>query len=231
MNSFDYLGTDLEAMLCADNYNQWIFDALQPYLGDKIAEVGAGQGNFTRLLFEQHHGEVHCFEPSRNMFPLLEEQFRDSDRVKLDNHFFVGKDHVGAFDTMVYVNVLEHIEHDLDELKGAWQALQPGGHLLIYVPALMALFSESDRQMGHFRRYRRSGLRQLVEAAGFNTLTCRYYDSVGALGWWVNCVLLKRGLNKNAVFVYDRFVVPWLRRLESLVAPPLGKNVLLIARK
>jgi hypothetical protein len=91
--------------------------------------------------------------------------------------------------------------------------------------------SDFDRSIGHFRRYRKGDLLRVVEDAGFRVEKCRYFDLLGILPWYLVFVLMKRTLSGGNVSTYDRFVVPWLRRVERWVAPPIGKNLLLSARK
>jgi hypothetical protein len=137
----------------------------------------------------------------------------------------------GGLDSILYVNVLEHVERDLDELRTARAALRPGGHLFVFVPAMSWLYSDYDRDLGHFRRYTRRGLTKLVRDAGFEVLKARYFDVAGILPWYVGFVLLRGRPKAPAVALYDRFVVLPMRMLEAVVPPPLGKNVLLIARR
>jgi len=227
-----YFGRDLEAMSFAVNYHRWILREFSPFLGRKVAEVGAGAGNFTALLLECVD-TLTAFEPSANMFPLLAERTAGHAGVRLVNGYFGAAPPVdGApFDSILYVNVLEHVENDAAEAAAVYRALEPGGHALIFVPALPGLYSELDRKLGHFRRYRRRPLVQLFEQAGFETVRCRYFDLAGIIPWYVAFVLLKGSVSPGNVSLYDRLVVPVMKFLEKLVPPPVGKNLLLIARK
>src|SRR5258705_11080582 len=226
-----YPGKELEAMSFATNYHRWIIDEIAPFLGDTVAEVGAGVGSVSRLLLEKPIKRLLAFEPSRNMFPMLAGELRHDARATAVNDFF-GPRHAGAgFDAIAYINVLEHIEDDAAELANALAALRPNGHLLVFVPALAWLYGDFDRQVGHFRRYTKRGLCDLVAGAGFTTVKARYFDVAGVIPWYVNFVLLRRSMGGGSVSLYDRLVGPLMRPLESAVAPPIGKNVLLIARK
>ena len=136
-----------------------------------------------------------------------------------------------AFHTVIYVNVLEHIEHDQAELNFAYNALKPSGHCIVYGPACPVLMSEFDRQMGHFRRYTRHGLKSLFESAGFQVVKLRYMDMPGILLWFLYFRLLKRTMATDHVALYDRLAIPVIRAAEKLLAPPVGKNVLIVGRK
>ncbi len=227
----NYPGKDLEAMSFAVNYHRWILDEFEPYLGRTVAEVGAGSGSVSRLLVDKGVSSLAAFEPSPEMYLRLQQELRGDTRATAVNEFFDSNDSPGRFDSVVYINVLEHIEYDRAELATAFAALRPGGHLLVFVPALPWLYSRLDREIGHFRRYTLGGLTSGVTAAGFTIVRARYFDVAGILPWYVNFVLLGNSFSGGSVSLYDRMVVPLMRRVEGLLTPPIGKNVLLIARK
>ena len=226
-----YFGKDLEAMSFARNYHKWILAEFLPYIGKSVAEVGAGIGSFSTLILEANISCLKAFEPSQNMYPLLQEALSRDKRAEAINDFF-GKANTGErFDSVLYVNVLEHIEDDASELSVVREALNPNGHLLIFVPALPWLYSDLDRQVGHFRRYVKKDLVELTQRSGFLVVKARYFDVAGIVPWYINFVLLKNAIRGGSVSLYDRLVVPVMRIMEGLVSPPIGKNVLLVAKK
>jgi SAM-dependent methyltransferase len=225
-----YFGKDLEAMSFATNYHRWILACFRPYLGSSVAEVGAGQGSFSRLLLETDIRSLLAFEPSANMYPELLRALASDPRATAVNDFFGPAAGMDRFDSVLYVNVLEHIEDDAAELATARAALHPSGHLLVFVPALPWLFSPLDRQVGHYRRYVRKDLVRLVARAGFSAVQARYFDIAGILPWYVNFVLLRNTIGGRSVSAYDKLVVPLMRRIEERLPPCIGKNVILIAR-
>ncbi len=231
VNSVNYFGKDLEAMSFAHNYHRWIFAELSPFLGQTVAEVGAGVGNFSKLILGQPISELVAFEPSANMYPFLQQVTAKDRRARAVNGFLKKDTSEKNFDSIVYVNVLEHVEDDAHELNEARQLLNVGGHLLIFVPALPWLYSELDKQVGHFRRYVKRDLVGLVQQAGYSIVKARYFDIAGIIPWYINFVLLKNSIGGGSVTLYDRLVVPPMQLLERLVTPPLGKNILLIAKK
>lgn len=217
-------------MSFAENYHRWIVAELAPFLGRRVAEVGAGIGSVSRLLLEQPIEQLTAFEPSSNMFPQLAENLRSESRAVARNEFFAGGS-AESFDSVAYVNVLEHIADDGRELRRAHESLSPGGHLLVFVPALSWLYSDFDRRIGHERRYSRAELEKVATGAGFRIVQSRYFDLAGVLPWYLNFVLLRRGLGGGSVSLYDRLIVPPMRFIENIVSPPLGKNLLLVARR
>ena len=226
-----YPGKELEAMSSAVNYHRWIIDEFAPYLAGDVAEVGAGIGTMSQLILAKPVRRLHAFEPSTNMFPRLAERLRGEARAEAVNDFFGPRQAGQGFDTILYINVLEHVEDDRAELAHAWQALKPGGRLLVFVPALQWLFSDFDGQVGHLRRYRRGRLARDARAAGFVVEQARYFDMAGVVPWYIHFVLLRRPMGGGSVSLYDKVAVPATRFLESLMTPPIGKNVLLVARK
>lgn len=227
----NYPGRELEAMSFAVNYHHWIVGELAPFLGRRVAEVGAGIGSVSSLLLQQPIERLEAYEPSANMFPQLAARLAGEPRAHAVNAFFGAEPPAQPFDSVAYINVLEHIEDDRGELARAFAAIRPGGHLLVFVPALAWLYSDFDRRIGHARRYSRAVLQEVARAAGFEVAFAKYFDVAGVLPWYLNFVLLRRGLGAGGVALYDRLVVPPMRRIEGWVAPPLGKNLLMVARK
>lgn len=218
-------------MVFAKNYHKWILAEFMPYLGSTVAEVGAGVGTFSALVLETAIRTLVAFEPSQNMYRLLTEALSKDERAKAVNDFF-GRTNTGTrFDSILYVNVLEHIEDDSAELANARAALNLHGHLLIFVPALPWLYGELDRQVGHFRRYTKKRLVELAQRSGFSIVKARYFDVMGVIPWYINFVLLRNSINSGGVTLYDRLVVPAMRVIEQVLPPPIGKNVLLVAKK
>jgi SAM-dependent methyltransferase len=229
-NQLEYSGTELEAMSFAVNYHRWIRDEFRPDLGDSVAEVGAGVGDFSRLLLEAGVKRLYAFEPARNLFPVLSGGLKGEPGVTLYNEIFSVQRLPEPVDSVLYVNVMEHIEDDEAEVQAAREVLKPGGHLLIFVPALQSLYSKADKELGHFRRYRKKNLSDLVESAGFEVRRIRYFDIAGIIPWYVYFVLMRKSISKSPVSLYDRVAVPVMRPIERLLTPPIGKNLLLVAR-
>jgi SAM-dependent methyltransferase len=230
---FEYSGTELDSMVHASNYYRMILDRFAPYLGRRIVEVGAGIGTFsTHLVEASGRGEVTLIEPDRANAERLRERFRGAAGVRVHHGTLDSAGEAAGADSIVLVNVLEHIEDDRALLHAAWKRLAPGGYLLLFLPALPALFGTLDEAFGHFRRYTRAELREKLRAAGFTIELLRYTNFVGVLSWFVaGRVLRKRTLSPGDVRLYDRWVVPWMSRVERVWSPPGGQNLIAVARK
>ena len=237
--TIDYSGRDLEAMSWAANYHRWILQKFQPWLGRRVVEVGAGTGSFSQLLLENNLESLSVVEPSPGMFTLLKERLNKIDsKTEITTYpttFRVAAEQIRSTqqpDSIIYVNVLEHIEDDETELLLMNHMLERHGRVFIFVPALSWLFGPFDEEIGHRRRYARKELTEKCMAAGFKVLRADYFDFFGIAPWWIKYRLLRsRHLEPGAVKMYDDYVVPIAQVFESSITPPLGKNLLVIAEK
>ena len=137
--------------------------------------------------------------------------------------------------TIVCLNVIEHIEDDAKAVTNLARALEPGGHLLIIVPALELLFNDLDRLAGHHRRYSRDQMRSRLEAAGLDVVRCDYFNSIGGLGWLANRALRHGSLNDKAVnsqiSLFDKWLVPLSRLADPATRSFFGQSVIAVGRK
>jgi SAM-dependent methyltransferase len=138
-----------------------------------------------------------------------------------------------TFDSVVYVSVLEHIRDDVEELRTAFELLRPGGTLALFLPAMPSLYGSLDFKSGHFRRYDRDLLRQVLTTAGFEPDRISYMDLTGVVPYFVMYRLLDvQTLDAGSSKVYDSLIVPLSRFMESRAgAPAVGKNLVAVARR
>ena len=224
------LARTLDALAEADNYADWIVEMAQPYLGAEMLELGAGHGTVTGRL--ARYGKVTACDLSERCVDTLLNRYGDHNGVEV-LHADVSQAVRGrAFDSVVLVNVLEHIEDDAGALRSIRAGLCPGGTVVLFVPAFEALYSDFDRLVGHYRRYRRNDLVAKLTSSGFDVLEARYVNAVGAIAWWVVARQLRRfPRSPVAVKAYDRTVTRFVRWLESRWAPPFGQSVLCVGRR
>ena len=234
MNEIVYEGSDLEAIADMPNYYSWIMEIFSPWVSGHVVEYGAGVGTVSRRLAHLA-SELTLVEPSSNLVPMLRARFATLDKTTviaetLERHS--ARMTPESVDTVVLVNVLEHIEDDRAALNALVRMLRPGGHLLLFVPALQFLMSKLDRQLGHFRRYHKPDLIEKTRDAGAEVLECRYFDVLGVLPWLIlNRFVGSTSFNPRLVGVNDRFAVPTSKWLESGLDAPFGKNLVLVARR
>jgi len=236
---WSYPGRELESMAIAANYRRWILAKLGPFLGQRIVEVGAGTGSFSELLLERKPQSLLALEPSSNLYPLL---WQKLSRMNFPIHIEAMQSTLSHAvpqlagsaepDSILYINVLEHVEDDLEELRVAHSMLASSGRVLVFVPAHQWLMGPFDHKVGHFRRYTRSSLITTVEGAGFTIRFSAYFDLLGILMWWLKYRVFKSDqMEAGLVSLYDRWGVPLSRILDSITNSQMGKNVIVIGEK
>jgi SAM-dependent methyltransferase len=216
-------------------YNAWMFELLAPYVTGRVLEVGAGIGNISEFLVSREaRGEVCLTDVSDAYLATLRRRFEGCAGVRV-LEWNVENDPPaalapGTFDTIVCLNVLEHVEEDDAALARLARLLAPDGRLVLLVPAGPILFNEFDRALGHFRRYTRRSLRGAILRAGFAPERAWFFNALGIPGWFVNGTLLRRKvLPPGQLRLFDRFV-PLLRLVHRL-DPPFGLSLVAVARR
>ena len=216
-------------------FNKWIYDTILPHLGLRILEAGCGTGTFTQFL----HGRdlVHAIEPDENYVERLEQQFKTDPHMTVERASLPDLDvkslREKRLDTVICINVLEHVEKHVETLKVFHDVLEPGGRAIVYVPAHPSLFCGLDESLDHFRRYTRADLEKLMREAGFNILESRYQNLMGTVGWFINGKVLRRRLLPSGQLGIYESLVPVFRGLESLLGnrPPFGLSVFVVGQK
>ena len=226
----NYTGREMESMDFAVNYHRWILDTFQPFLGTHIIEVGAGTGAFSEMLLANNPESLILLEPSSNLYPLLLNRMGPERARK--STLREASLPPATSDSILYVNVLEHVEDDTAELAAVYTMLAPGGRVFIFAPANRWLMSDIDLLMGHCRRYTLDELILKCRSAGFEIHMAKHFDVLGIAPWWVKYRILKSTkMEPRLVQLYDRFVVPVARVLEGWMPPPLGKSIILVGEK
>ncbi len=216
----------------APRYNRWVAKLIQPHLGDRVLEVGAGIANMTPFLLPREY--VVATDPDPAYLAVLEEKMRNEGSVavrslKLPDMSESWKEE--RLDTAVLLNILEHVDEDQESLTNLARILVPGGRIVIFVPAVPGLHGSLDIALSHHRRYSASQLTAILEKAGLSVEEMRYCNFVGMFGWWFYSRIVKRQvLPSRQVRMFD-LLVPVLSRLEKLVPLPVGQSLLAVGRK
>jgi glycosyltransferase involved in cell wall biosynthesis len=213
-------------------YNAWMWEKVAPWIGQRVLEVGAGRGNMTRLLSSRDLVVATDVDPK--YVRMLHGTFDNDAHVRVAA-FDLGADEIpseigNGFDTVICLNVLEHVEDDVAALRRIHQVLTPGGNLILVVPALRALYGEIDRAIGHYRRYERDELHEKLSAAGFTIAHSAAFNVVGALGWWFNARVLRRTSVPGVQARVNDLLVPLLR-VEKYLQPRRGLSLLAVGRR
>jgi glycosyltransferase involved in cell wall biosynthesis len=214
------------------SYNRTMFALFSRALGRRVLEIGAGAGNLSRFLLDRELVILSDYEDE--YLHLLRRRFGTYENVRiqrLDLNTFHAQDVApDAIDSVVCLNVLEHVENDRRVLSELYQAIVPGGVVVVLVPAHPALFSALDANLGHYRRYTEPGLVALFREAGFVVEMSRYFNWVGAIGWYVFGRILRRPhITKLATKGFG--VVARLRALEERFRFGFGLSVIVVGRK
>ncbi len=226
-----YVGGELELFAQADRWKRYWISRLRPYIRGSALEVGAGIGANTRLLRADREQRWVCLEPDSR----LAESLRDTvlpemagQEIEVRTGTIESLEEKETFDTILYIDVLEHIEDDRGEVCRAAEHLRRGGHLIVLSPAHAWLFSEFDRSIGHYRRYSGEGLAALTPA-GLRLAKCFYLDAVGLFASAANRLFLKQSLpNTGQLRLWDNVMVPCSRLIDPIMRYRFGKSVVCI---
>jgi glycosyltransferase involved in cell wall biosynthesis len=222
----------LHSLERAQRFNRWMADTISPHVGARVLEIGAGIGNITSWLLPRDLYVASDINPQylaylSNM--ALGKPYLSVDRIDLEDAACFERWH-GRFDTVVCLNVLEHVRDPLTALANMRSALAPGGRLILYVPQGPGLYSSLDEVLGHRCRYRRDMLAGELAQAGFTVESVRDFNRVSVPGWWWNGkVRKKREFGKVQLKVFN-MLVPVLRRLDRLI-PVSGLGLIAVARR
>lgn len=228
--AYEYEGTELDLFAHARNWKTYWSRTIAPWVRGDVLEVGAGIGTNTEWLVERASGRWTCLEPD----PALLERARAihastpfATRCAYVAGTLATLDASARFDTLLYLDVLEHVEDDGAEMRRAAERLRPGGRVIVLAPAHQSLYSPFDRAIGHFRRYDRASLTAAARDASELALErMLYLDSAGLLASLANRVLLKQSSPSLAqIRTWDKALVPASRVLDVLTLRRLGKSI------
>lgn len=228
MDDYQYIGNELEIFAHARHWKKYINDQLSPYIRNNVLEVGSGPGNNTKNLYKPGISSWLCLEPDKFLIDQVQEKIRQ--KILPDSietlHGTIGEiPSSRLFDSILYIDVLEHIEDDKGELMNACSHLEKSGRLIILVPAFQSLFSNFDRKIGHFRRYKKNGLKSLIPQ-GMKIEKLDYLDSSSML-----VSLAARYFNKSGesslqqVMFWDNYFVPFSRLIDPIFSFSFGKSL------
>jgi len=220
------------------NYTIWQAAIIAPYISKKVIEIGAGQGRIASILSKNIKCEsYYAQEPSPSFYLELKKELKNAEtsNVPLEE---LPSSLRNSFDTVVSVHVLEHIEDDKGFLEDMSKLLKSGGTMVILVPALQFLYSELDRNIGHFRRYNKKMFREIAKELNFDVVACHYSNFAGIFGWLWFCKIRRYHYQTNKkktkfigiLNIFDKYVLRLVSFIEKIIHPPIGLNLLVVLR-
>ncbi len=215
----------------APRYNAWLIERVLPWVGRRVLEIGAGVGTMSAFLTDRER--VVLSDTNAGYLERLRGRFAGQPQVRvvaLRLPSTNGDLQAERLDTIICLNVLEHVRDDELSLASMFQLLQPGGRLVLLVPSLPAIYGTLDQALGHFRRYTPSELRQKYAAAGFRMRHLEYFNMAGIPGWWFTGRVLRRELIPTGSLRWYDALVP-LFRLERFLPWRLGQSLIAVGER
>jgi glycosyltransferase involved in cell wall biosynthesis len=222
----------LQSMRRARGLNRWVLEQFRPYIGQRVVEAGCGIGNFTELLLDRER--LVCLDSDPLYVEMMKWRLGHLENLRAEQ--FDLSDTAAyqtlkseSVDTIVCLNVLEHIAPDEAVLRAYYDVLQPGGHAIILVPAHPSLYGPCDAAIGHERRYTQVELHTKIQAAGFEIVSMQEFNRLGVPGWWLNKQLGRRDLNPRQMRAFEA-LLPLAKLAEAMKLWP-GLSLIGVGRK
>jgi len=215
----------------APQYNRWMIDRIAPWVGRRVLEIGAGVGSMAAFFADRER--LICADTDPYYLDRLRERFAAHPQVGVvslrlpESNPALERERL---DTIICLNVLEHVREDGPSLGTMHRLLVPGGRLVLLVPALPSIFGTLDTALGHFRRYTRPELRRKFAAAGFTMRHLEYFNLAGVPGWWFAGRVLSRTIIPTGSLAWYDALVP-LFRLEHLLPWRVGQSLIAIGER
>jgi glycosyltransferase involved in cell wall biosynthesis len=222
----------LQSVRRARSFNRWMLAGFTQYIGQRVYEAGCGIGNFTEFLLAKDR--LVCVDYDGFYTEVIGRRFGHLENVRTLRMDLARPDPAAAIDrerldTVVSLNVIEHIEDDRAVIRHFFEALTPGGHAIVLVPAHPRLYTACDKALGHHRRYTEPELRRKFQEAGFDVVSLRQFNRLGVLGWWLNGKLGRADLSPGQMRLYTR-LLPIARLMDRLKIGP-GLSLVIVGRK
>lgn len=218
----------------AENYNFWIYETIRPYAGMRILEVGCAIGNITKYFLDREL--LVSIDIEEFYVNYVSSKFASCQNFKAFVFDIVNPGIVEALrdyhiNTVLCINVLEHVEDDCSALANIYNILEPAGRLIMFLPAFSVLYGSMDKTDNHYRRYDKKEILRILSRIGFQVEASHYFNLPGFLGWFINGRLLKRKfLPINQLRIMNSFV-PFLKIFEKMMPPPFGQSLFLVCKK
>jgi phospholipid N-methyltransferase len=219
------------------NYHRWIYNNIRHFIGNRVMEIGGNAGYFTKFLLKKDliiSIDIcdDCVEQMKSLFLSTNIKIYKGD---ICEYKIVELAKNESIDTIICINVLEHIEDDFKAIKHMYHILvQSKGTLILLVPAFQGLYGTLDKSGGHYRRYSSKKLNAMLNEIGFTIKKQFYMNSIGVIGWYLNGKVFKVNNYSRVVSLqirtFDSFAIPFLEKIESLIKIPFGQSLITVCR-
>jgi len=229
---FDAVGEEtLLALSEAPLFNRGLYSKIEKYVGRRILEIGAGIGNITECIRAE---KILATDYSDRYLDILRGKFRNAQHISIKRLDLSGDDPsrfaLEKIDTVLCLNVLEHIKDQNTGVRLIRDILIPGGRMILLVPYSQSLHCDIDKKLGHFRRYSRASVRDVVSRNGFTVERVFLFNLFGGIGWYIHGKIHRGSLlSPRSIRAFERFV-PLFRLIEFL-GTPFGASVICVGRK
>jgi len=209
-------------------YNRWMFDRIRPWIGARVLEIGSGIGTLSAFLVDR--ARLVLTDTRAEYLERLHRRFAGRSNISVARLYLPNDDAAvrgERFDSIICLNVLEHVDDDLGSLAAIRKLLEPSGRLVLLVPALPALYGTLDRALGHHRRYTRGELESKFERTGFRVVHVEYFNLAGVPGWFLAGRVLRREMiPAGSLGLYDALVP--LFKLERFLPWRVGQSLIAV---
>jgi hypothetical protein len=229
---FTYQGQELELFQSATNWKKYFSGVIRPFIHGKVVEAGAGIGSNITFLDNGSAEKWLLLEPDKQLSSVLN-HLKSEGKLPPNCDIQTGTigDLTGTFDTIIYIDVLEHIQNDKEELNKAAGLVNPGGNIIVLSPAFQHLFSPFDKAIGHYRRYNKKMMENITPDK-MNLLINKYYDSAGYFASLLNKALLRKKYpTQKQVMLWDKWLVPISRVTDMIFLHSFGKSIISVWQK
>lgn len=221
----------------AEPYFKWQFGQFTPYIGKRVADIGCGLGNFVKFF---NSTELYLgFELDPELSKIFEEKHK-AHNIKLaqcgdiTNSAVVQEIKDNKIDSIVCINVLEHIQNDELALRNMIEAVVPGGYVCLLVPAVPCIYGTLDKLDNHHRRYSKKQLLDLLggsQKQRVEIIKCYYMNFIGVFGWFLKGRILKEKTHGNENYKIMNLILPFISSIESIIKPPIGMSLVMVLKK
>ena len=225
----NYDGWELKFFDKSKNFRNYQLQLIKKFIKGYVAEVGPGNG-MNASSYIKYPKKIDLYEPTRKLYLQLKKSFKKNNKVSTYNKKFITQKE--KYDSVLYLDVLEHIKDDKNEIIKAIKSIKKGGYLIINVPAYSHLYSKFDNDVGHHKRYEKKDIRIILKGLEFKKVDLTYYDSIGymlsLLSKLTSSDYKKRFEQK--IKVWD-FLIPLSKKIDYLINNLFGKSLLVILKK